>query len=234
MTNLIRLRVPPGAADADISHGTQNFRPWLVDPNDPETELRVSVPPEAAVHLIHNAGFEMVNDLQAPPPVGMALLAHPEGPEWPDGSPRTFGLGGKAVAPRAGGLYEVPVHMVPEAGAHGLDAPERVFAALKTKIEEKLGGVDEAELNREVAAAVKRAVAQAEADRDAAVQHAATLQVELSAIKKELAEERDNDLLQDKEIRALKAEVDAKERQITELLNKEQVAEPGGKVDKKK
>ena len=52
------LVVPPGAEDAPISHGTTTYRPYRADHIDPDNSLwLVDVPPEVAVHLMHNAGF---------------------------------------------------------------------------------------------------------------------------------------------------------------------------------
>jgi hypothetical protein len=196
MTNLIRLRVPPGASDGYISHGTDRYWPWREDINDPESDEYVDVKPEAVAHFIERGGFEMAEEeVQAPAPGGMALLEHPDGPTWPDGSVRTFSVRGKMVVPDANGRYAVLPGAVRELQeGHGF---------IK-KIEENLGVVDAAE---------------AEAKRDAAVQRDDALQVELDAAKKELEQlHADDGLLlrrskelqaQDKEIEALKAERDA-------------------------
>jgi hypothetical protein len=220
MSNLILLVAPPGAPDGDISHGTESFPSFLADPNDPNSKWLVRVTREAAVPFIERGGFKMVDDVQAPPPGGKALLEHPDGPTWPDGSVRTFSVRGKTIVPNANGLYEVEPGAVHELqDGHGF---------IK-KLEEKLGAVDAAE---------------AEAKLDAAVRRGDALQVELDAAKKELEQlHADDGLLlrrskelaaQDKEIAALKAEIDAKEKQITALLNTEQAAEQVAKPDKKK
>ena len=52
------LVVPPGAADAPISHGTTIYRPYRADHTNPDDPLwLVEIPPEHAIHFMHNAGF---------------------------------------------------------------------------------------------------------------------------------------------------------------------------------
>lgn len=51
------LVVPPGAESAPISHGTTSYAAFRADHTDPTSLWLVDVPREAAVHLMHNAGF---------------------------------------------------------------------------------------------------------------------------------------------------------------------------------
>ena len=55
--DMVELRSPSGGP-APVSHGTQRFLPYTVA-EDPD-EWRVKVPREAAAHLIHTGGYEMV------------------------------------------------------------------------------------------------------------------------------------------------------------------------------
>jgi hypothetical protein len=55
----VTLICPPGASDAQISHGATNYRPYLADPRDPESDYHVIVPPHVAEHLLHKGGFAL-------------------------------------------------------------------------------------------------------------------------------------------------------------------------------
>jgi hypothetical protein len=91
---MVTLQLPPGAADAPISHGTTFYRPYPADHRDPASPMLVDVPVEVAIPLLKRGGFFMAkreNPAPAPAdtparepnrgrlPAGMVRLRHPQG-----------------------------------------------------------------------------------------------------------------------------------------------------------
>jgi hypothetical protein len=93
------LVVPRGAQDYPISHGTTDYRPFRADHTDPHSLWLVDVPPEVAVHLVHNGGFYPMSEtviFQSPHP--LVPLRHS------DGAPRPVSWGGFSFEPDERGI----------------------------------------------------------------------------------------------------------------------------------
>jgi hypothetical protein len=95
------LICPPGANDYPISHGTTNYRAYLADPHDPESDWLVDVPPEVAAHLLHKGGFTLphVYILQSAGSVRMIARSGASSCSW----------GGQTFLPDEDGAITVPV-----------------------------------------------------------------------------------------------------------------------------
>jgi hypothetical protein len=80
MGDLVTLRCPPGAADAAISYGTQNFPAYRADHMDPMSPWYVDVTREASAGFLHQGGFSMVMNVPAVP-YGFMLIRHGTDPK---------------------------------------------------------------------------------------------------------------------------------------------------------
>jgi hypothetical protein len=107
----VTLVCPPGAHDYPISHGTTNYRPYLADPNDPESDWHVIVPPHVAIHFLHKGGFALtqVHILQSAGSVRMIARSGASSCSW----------GGQTFAPDEDGAVTVPVEAMEDLGHHG-------------------------------------------------------------------------------------------------------------------
>jgi hypothetical protein len=107
----VTLVCPPGASDAPISHSTTNYRAYLADPGDPESDWLVDVPPEVADHLLHKGGFALtqVHIFQSAGSVRMIARSGASSCSW----------GGQTFEPDEDGAVTVPVEAMADLGHHG-------------------------------------------------------------------------------------------------------------------
>ena len=97
----VTLVCPRGANEYPISHHTTNYRAYLADPGDPESDWLVDVPPEVADHLLHKGGFALsqVHIFQSAGSVRMIARSGASSCSW----------GGQTFAPDEDGAVTVPV-----------------------------------------------------------------------------------------------------------------------------
>jgi hypothetical protein len=107
----VTLICPPGAEDGLISHGTTEYRSYLADPRDPQSDRLVDVPPEVAIHYLHKGGFALsqVHIFHSAGDVRMIYKSGPAACSW----------GGQRFEPDADGAVTVPVEAMADLGNHG-------------------------------------------------------------------------------------------------------------------
>jgi hypothetical protein len=107
----VTLIVPRGAEQYPISHSTTNYRAYLADPGNPESDWLVDVPPEVADHLLHKGGFALtqVHIFQSAGSVRMIARSGASSCSW----------GGQTFDPDEDGAVTVPVEAMADLGHHG-------------------------------------------------------------------------------------------------------------------
>jgi hypothetical protein len=97
----VTLVCPPGAEDGLISHGTTEYRSYLADPRNPQSDRLVDVPPEVAIHYLHKGGFALtqVHIFQSAGSVRMIARSGASSCSW----------GGQTFEPDEDGAVTVPV-----------------------------------------------------------------------------------------------------------------------------
>jgi hypothetical protein len=97
----VTLVCPRGANEYPISHHTTNYRAYLADPLDPQSDWLVDVPPHVADHLLHKGGFALtqVHIFQSAGSVRMIARSGASSCSW----------GGQTFEPDEDGAVTVPV-----------------------------------------------------------------------------------------------------------------------------
>lgn len=112
------LVVPSGTLGYPISEGTASFDPYPENPSDPRSRWLVDVPAAMAQRLVHNGGFQLMEQQPVMVP-GMVRLRHPEG--------SGCSFGGVSYAADQDGSVLVPAGAAAHLAHHGFrgidDAP---------------------------------------------------------------------------------------------------------------